>query len=48
MTEDEIDDWMESPNLGDEAAESLGVGDGQERNLACCSPWDCKESVRIE
>ena len=35
MTEDEIDNWMASPNLGDEVEESLGVGDGQGRNLAC-------------
>ena len=42
MTEDEIDNWMASPNLGDEVEESLGVGDGQ-GSLACCSPWGCKE-----
>ena len=27
--------------------ESLGVGDGQ-GSLACCSPWDCKESGMSE
>ena len=25
----------------------LGVGDGQ-GGLACCSPWDCKESDMTE
>ena len=26
-----------------EFEQALGVGDGQ-GNLACCSPWGCKES----
>ena len=28
-----------------EFEQALGVGDGQ-GSLACCSPWDCKESDR--
>ena len=28
---------------GHESEQALGVGDGQ-GNLACCSPWGCKES----
>ena len=27
--------------------QTLGVGDGQ-GSLACCSPWDCKESDMTE
>ena len=27
--------------------QALGVGDGQ-GSLACCSPWDCKESDMTE
>ena len=47
MTEDEIDNWMASPNLGDEVEESLGVGDGQ-GGLACCDSWGRKESDTTE
>ena len=32
---------------GHELEQSLGVGVGQ-GSLACCSPWDCKESDTTE
>ena len=32
---------------GHEFEQTLGVGDGQ-GGLACCSPWDCKESDMTE
>ena len=32
---------------GHEFEQAPGVGDGQ-GSLACCSPWDCKESDMIE
>ena len=32
---------------GDEFEQALGVGNGQ-GSLACCSPWDCKESDMTE
>ena len=32
---------------GHEFEQTLGVGDGQ-GSLACCSPWDCKESDTTE
>ena len=31
----------------DMSLSKLGVGDGQ-GGLACCSPWDCKESDKTE
>ena len=42
MTEDEMVGWHHRLN-GHESEQALGVGDGQ-GSLACCSPWDCKES----
>ena len=41
MTEDEMVGWHHWLN-GQKFEQALGVGDGQ-GNLACCSPWDCKE-----
>ena len=41
MTEDEMVGWHHRRN-GLEFKQALGVGDGQ-GNLACCSPWGCKE-----
>ena len=36
--------WLDGIRLeGHEFEQVLGVGDGQGR-LACCSPWDHKES----
>ena len=37
--------WLDGiTNMVDvEFEEAPGVGDGQ-GSLACCSPWDCKES----
>ena len=32
---------------GHEFEQALGVGNGQ-GSLACCSPWDCKESDTTE
>ena len=43
---DEMVGWYHQLN-GHEFEEVLGVGDGQE-NLACCSPWGCKESDTTE
>ena len=46
MIEDEmvgLHHWLD----GHEFEQALGVGDGQ-RSLACCSPWDCKESDTTE
>ena len=40
-TEDEMVGWHHRLN-GHEFEQALGVGDGQ-GNLACCSPWGCKE-----
>ena len=42
MTEDEMIGWHHRLN-GHQFEQALGFGDGQGR-LACCSPWDCKES----
>ena len=42
MTEDEMVGWHHQLN-GHEFEQAPGVGDGQ-GGLACCSPWDCKES----
>ena len=46
MTEDEMVGWHHQLN-GHQFEQALGVGDGQ-GNLACCSPWDCKESDTTE
>ena len=42
MTEDEKVGWPHRID-GQEFEQTLGVGDGQ-GSLACCSPWDHKES----
>ena len=31
---------------GHRSEKALGTGDGQ-GDLACCSPWGCKESTRL-
>ena len=46
MTEKEMVGWHHQLN-GDEFEKSPGVDDGQ-GGLACCSPWDCKESDMTE
>ena len=46
MTEDEIVGWHYQFD-GLEREQAPGVGDGQ-GNLACYSPWDCKESDTTE
>ena len=46
MTEDEMVGWYQRPD-GHEFKQAPGVGDGQ-GGLACCSPWDCKESDTTE
>ena len=46
MTKDEMVGWHHSLD-GPEFEQSLGVGDGH-GNLACCSPWGCKESDMTE
>ena len=46
MTEDETVGWHHRRN-GYEFEQALGVCDGQ-RSLACCSPWNCKESDTTE
>ena len=46
MTEHEMVGWHHRLNAH-EFGQALGVGDGQ-GGLACCSPWDCKESDTIE
>ena len=45
-TEDEMVGWHHQLN-GQEFEQALRVGDGQ-GNLACCSPWGCKESDTTE
>ena len=45
-TEDEMAGWHQRLD-GHEFAQAPEVGDGQGR-LACCSPWDRKESDAIE
>ena len=45
-TEDEMVGWHHRLD-GHEFEQALGVGDGQ-GGLACCSPWDHKESDRNE
>ena len=42
MTKDEMVGWHHLSD-GHEFGKCLGAGDGQE-SLACCSPWNCKES----
>ena len=42
MEEDEMVEWHHGLD-GHESEQALGVGDGQ-GSLACCIPWDCKES----
>ena len=44
MTEDENVGWHHLLD-GHEFELTLGDGDGQ-GNLACCSPWSCKETGR--
>ena len=46
MTEDEMVGWHQWLN-GHEFEQAPRVGDGQ-GSLACCSPWDCKESDTTE
>ena len=46
MTEDEMAGWHHRLN-GHKFEQTLGVDDGQ-GGLACCSPWDCKESDTTE
>ena len=46
MTEDEMVGRHHRLD-GHEFEQALGVGDGQ-GGLACCSPWDRKESDMIE
>ena len=45
-TDDEIVGWLYSLNRC-EFEQTQGVGDGQ-GSLACCSPWDHKESDMTE
>ena len=40
MTEDEEVGWRHRFN-GQEFGQTLGDGEGQD--LACCSPWGCKQ-----
>ena len=42
MTEPEMAGWYHQCN-GHELRQTPGDGEGQ-GGLACCSPWDCKES----
>ena len=46
MTEDETVEWHHQ-FYGYEFQQTLGDGEGQ-RNLACCSPWGCRESNTTE
>ena len=46
MTEDEMVGWHHQLK-GHEFAQTLGDSEG-EGSLACCSPWDCKESDTTE
>ena len=43
MTEDEMVGWHHRLS-GHECEQTLGDSEGQ-GGLACCSPWDCRESV---
>ena len=47
MTKDEMVGWHYQLDDGDEFEQVSGVGDGQ-GSLACCNPWDCKESDTTE
>ena len=44
-TEDEMVGWHHQLD-GHEFEQARGVGDGQ-GNLACCSPWSCKEWTQL-
>ena len=46
MTEDEMVEWHHQLD-GHEFEQAAGVDDGQ-GGLACCSPWDRKESDMTE
>ena len=46
MTENEMVGWHHQPN-GPEFEQTPGNGEGQ-GSLACCSPWDRKESDMTE
>ena len=46
MIEDKMFGWHHQLN-GHEFEQAPRVGEGQ-GNLACCSPWDCKESDTTE
>ena len=46
MTEDEMVGWHYRLD-GHEFEQALGDGEGQ-GSLACCSPWDCKDSDTTE
>ena len=46
MTQDKIAGWHHQLN-GHEFEQALADGEGQ-RSLACCSPWDHKESNMTE
>ena len=50
MTEDQMVGWHHRLD-GHEFEQALGFGDGHPvmlSGLACCSPWDCKESDMTE
>ena len=47
MTEDENEVGWHHQLYGPEFEQALAVGDEQ-GSLACCSPWDCKESDMTE
>ena len=46
MEKDEVVGWHHSVD-GHEFEQALAVGDGQ-RSMACCIPWDHKESDMTE
>ena len=46
MTEDKMVGWNHQLN-GHEFERTAGDGEGQ-GTLACCHPWDCKESGTTE
>ena len=46
MTEEEMVEWHHQLNEH-EFEQTLGDSEGQD-NLACCSPWDCKELYTTE
>ena len=46
MTEDEMVQWYQRPD-GYDFEQTPGNSEEQ-GSLACCSPWDCKESDRTE